>query len=245
MESVVKAYRAAAYYFAISVFVAVSFLLNCLCFLIGLLPGTRVLKNPLRCMLQFLFIHWARFVGFIGVLRLSCPPRTQWKREKGEIWVMNHPSILDGSYLLKFIANGTCVYKHQIGSNPLYGSVAKLAGHIPNVGGPDMVRMACEALGRGEDLVIFPEGTRTTFLDLEKFKPGFALIAKRSGAAVNVLWMDGPADFMTREMPFWKMPDLPAEVAISRIGRLEGCGRMSVPELLSRVNAIYEERLGA
>ncbi|MDQ8186364.1 lysophospholipid acyltransferase family protein [Pelagicoccus sp. SDUM812002] len=181
-------------------------------------------------------------MGFIGVLRLTTPDKTPRKATGGEIWVMNHPSILDGSYLLKYVTNGTCIYKDQIGSNPLYGSTAKLAQHIPNVGGPDMVRLACEVLARGEDLIIFPEGTRCTKADLSKFKSGFALIAKRSKAAINVMWMESPDDFMTREAPFWKVPQLTAEVDISRIERIEGGDCRSVRDILERVKECYAER---
>ncbi len=237
-----RGYLCLAYYFALAVFLVVSFMLNVVCFFIRWVPGSSVLKQPLRSLLQFLFRRWAWFMGFIGVLRLTTPEKTARKSEGGEIWIMNHPSILDGSYLLRFISNGTCIYKHEIGSNPLYGSTAKLARHIPNVGGADMVRMACEALGRGEDVLIFPEGTRTTHVDVTKFKSGFALIAKRAKTAINVMWVTSPDDFMTRETPCWKVPRLPAAVDIVRIARLEGAECSSVPRILERVKACYEER---
>jgi len=220
MKTVSRVYLCLAYYFAVSVFLLVSFVINVLSFVLSFAPGSANLKRPLRTTLQFLFRRWAWFMGFIRVLRLTTPDKTRRKAKDGEIWIMNHPSLLDGSYLLKFITNGTCIYKEAIGSNPLYGSTAKLAQYIPNVGGADMVRQACESLERGEDLVIFPEGTRSTHVDLSRFKPGFALIAKRSGAPINLMWINSPKDFMTREAQFWKVPRLTAEVDISQIATI-------------------------
>lgn len=231
-----------AYYFAVAVILLVSFVVNTVAFLVGWGPGAPVLKRPLRGLLQFLFIRWAWLMGVIGILRLMTPAKTSRKPGAGELWVMNHPSLLDASYLLKFVTNGTCIHKYQIGSNPLYGSTARLAQHIPNIGGADMVRVACEALGRGEDLLIFPEGTRTTHVDVETFKSGFALIAKRSKAVVNVMWMESPDDFMTRETPFWRVPKLPAEVTIEQIARIDGGAYESVPAILDAVKTCYQEK---
>jgi 1-acyl-sn-glycerol-3-phosphate acyltransferase len=181
-------------------------------------------------------------MGFIRVLNLQTPPKTQKKVKDGEIWVMNHPSLLDGSYMLKFITNGFCVYKREIGSNPFYGSTAKLANYIPNIGGPDMVRMACDALARGEDLVVFPEGTRSTKINLDNFRPGFALIAKRSKALINVMWMESPDDFMTRDAPFWKVPELTAHIAISQINRIDPNKVKSVKKIVEEVKRSYQNR---
>jgi len=181
-------------------------------------------------------------MGFIGVLDLRTPDRTEKKNKDGAIWIMNHPSFLDGSYLLKFVTNGTCIYKHKIGSNPLYGSTAKLAQHIPNVGGADLVRQACEAIERGENLIVFPEGTRSTHVDVDRFKPGFALIAKRSGAPINLLWIDSPLDFMTRENPYWKAPRLPANVKISSLGTLNPEDFTSPKSIFSEVLRSYKAK---
>jgi len=234
-----KIYLACAYFFAVTIFIIASLSVNLICFIIGLFPGASSLKSPLRLVLQFLFGRWAWFMGFIGVLDLRTPEKTDRGKKGGQIWVMNHPSLLDGSYLLKFITNGVCIYKREIGKNPLYGATAKLANYIPNVGGPDLVRMACDALDKGEDLVVFPEGTRSTIVNLDNFKPGFALIAKRSKAPINVLWMESPPDFMTRDVPFWKVPQLTAHVTIDQIDRIESGELGSVEEILSRVKSCY------
>lgn len=239
--SLKRIYLACAYYFAVLVFLFVSLLVNMICFLLELIPGSGVLQWPLRSVLQFLFRRWAWFMGFIGVLKLVTPTRTLRKKMAGQIWVMNHPSLLDGSYLLKFITNGVCIYKREIGKNPFYGSTAKLANYLPNVGGPDLVRMGCATLARGEDLIVFPEGTRSTQVNLEFFKPGFALIAKRSNALINVLWMETPPDFMTREVSFWKVPQLTACITIRQLDQIDPSGFESVQALVARVKMCYSE----
>ncbi len=242
MKSLFRVYLILAYYFAVTVFLIVSFGINLLCLIVGFVPGSRVLYHLLRSVLQFLFRRWAWFMGFIRVLNLQTPAKTVRKEKNGEIWVMNHPSLLDASYMLKFITNGVCIYKQAIAVNPFYGATAKLANYLPNIGGPDMVRMACEALARGEDLIIFPEGTRSTKVNLDNFKPGFALIAQRSKALINVMWMDSPDDFMTREVPWGKVPELTAHVTISQINQIDPTVIKSVEMIVEEVKQNYRER---
>jgi 1-acyl-sn-glycerol-3-phosphate acyltransferase len=238
-----RIYLIFAYYFAVTVFLIVSFCLNLLCLIVGWIPGSIKLYRSLRTFLQFLFRRWAWFMGFIRVLNLQTPPKTLKKVKDGEIWVLNHPSLLDGSYMLKFITNGFCIYKREIGGNPFYGATAKLANYIPNMGGADMVRMACAALKRGEDLVVFPEGTRSTKINLDNFRPGFALIAKRSKALINVMSMESPDDFMTRNAPFWKVPELTAHITISQINQIDPIKLKSVEMIVEEVKRSYQRRL--
>ena len=242
MHLIYRFYYSCAYLFGISVFLIVSLSINILSFVILLVAGSRDLSSRCRSVLQFLFRGWAWFLNFIGVLDLKTPSKTTGSAERGKIWIMNHPTILDASYMLKFITGGTCIYKKEIGSNPLYGSTAKLAGYIPNVGGADLVRRACEALEQGQDLIIFPEGTRSTHINLDNFKPGFALIAKRSKATVNVMWMESPADFMTREVKFWKVPHLTAHVTIDKIGQVDVGPDSTVSSIIEEAKQCYLNR---
>ena len=238
-----RVYEIFAYYFAVLVFFFASFLINLLSLICLILPGNRWLAKPLRLILQSLFIFWANFVGWIGILKLKTPPKTEMRTSDGSVWVMNHPTILDGSYLLKFITNGTCIYKHAIYANPFYGCTARLANYIPNVGGPDLIRLAVASLRRGEDVAIFPEGTRSTRMNISNFKPGFALISKRANAPIHVLKTDNPPNFMTREVNVWKVPSLPIHVNISLLETINPHPNETVDELMNRVIDVYENEM--
>lgn len=242
MQFISRVYYSFAYWFSLSLFLVVSFFVNIVCWFILWLPGAEQRVPRCRAVLQRLYACWGVVVRRLGVLDLKTPQRRARPSGQGEIWVMNHPTLLDASHLFKFTTNSTCIYKRSIGSNPFYGATAKLANYIPNVGGADLVRLACGALERGEDLIIFPEGTRTTHLDLDAFKSGFALIAKRSGAVINVMWLDGPDGFMTREASVWKPPSSTAHVSISQIGRVDPAGLRSVGAIVSAVKQRYFDR---
>jgi len=239
MASLKRAYLCFAYYGGLSIFAVGGLLVNAACFLLRFAVDDGRLAQPARRWLQWLFTGWKRGLRMTGVLRLeSIPPRHPGE-SFGEIYVSNHPSIMDATYLFQFIPNATCIYKHDIEVNPFYGSTARILGLIPNLGGAHIVRSACRALERGENLIVFPEGTRSTIVDPGRFKPGFALIAKRAGAVIRVLSIDSPDDFMVKERSILHAPRMPAEVRVSEIGKVDASDHDSIDAIMEAVRTHY------
>ena len=242
MNAMRRCLRIGAYHTAMLLFLVLSFSANLVCLIILLVPGARGLKGGLRRFLQKFYQFWARLMRWMGVLDLETPGNTETRSADGEIWVMNHPSLMDASYLFKFISNATCIYKHSIGWNPFYGAIARLADYIPNSSGLGIVRIACAGLARGENLIVFPEGTRSTRIALDNFKPGFALIAKRSAAPINLLWIDSPDDFMTKGQSYWVVPKERPQMKIQQIGRVDPAQFDSVEAIMEEVKRQFREK---
>jgi len=98
----------------------------------------------------------------------------------GKLIVANHPTLLDAVFLMALIPNATFIVKAAMANHPFTGGIARLAGYIPNnEDGIDLLENAVNALQRGDALVIFPAGTRTTGRGV-KFKRGAANIAVAS-----------------------------------------------------------------
>jgi len=67
------------------------------------------------------------------------------------------------------------------------------------------VRETMRRLSRGEAVLMFPEGTRTPDGEIGTFMPGFAMIAVRSGAAVQPVAIEGAFDVWPRRNRFpWR-----------------------------------------
>ena len=64
------------------------------------------------------------------------------------------------------------------------------------------VRETMRRLGRGEAVLMFPEGTRTLDGEIGTFMPGFSMIAVRSGAAVQPAAIEGAFDVWPRTNRF-------------------------------------------
>jgi len=69
------------------------------------------------------------------------------------------------------------------------------------------IRTTMELLKEGNAVVVFPEGSRTFDGKLQPLLPGFCLLARRSGATVVPVALDGAFDAMPRGSHFaWPAP---------------------------------------
>jgi 1-acyl-sn-glycerol-3-phosphate acyltransferase len=138
--------------------------------------------------------------------------------ERGLVIVANHPSLLDALMLVAQLPRSFCVMKASLMRNPFLGPGALLARYIRNDGPRAMVRQAVDDLRAGGQLVMFPEGTRTTSASLNAFQGGFALIARRANAPVQTVFIDTTSPYLGKGWPIWRLPPLPVEFSL-RIGR--------------------------
>ncbi len=126
---------------------------------------------------------WANFAGFtklmtaVGVLEYDVRGRAKLER-RGCVVVANHPSLIDVVLLLGVMPRADCIVKQPLWNSPVTGAPLRMAGYIPNAGGPELVERACASLEAGNRLLVFPEGTRT--------RPGQPLRLQRGAANIAV-----------------------------------------------------------
>jgi 1-acyl-sn-glycerol-3-phosphate acyltransferase len=177
-------------------------------------------------------IFWAA-ARASGLLRMDAQALRALADERGLVIVANHPSLLDALMLVAQLPRSFCVMKASLMHNPLLGPGALLARYIRNDCARTMVRQAVDDLRAGGQLVMFPEGTRTTGALLNPFQGGFALIARRANAPVQTVFIDTTSPYLGKGWPIWKLPPLPIEFSL-RIGRRFDPG----PEINAWVNDI-------
>lgn len=231
------------YYFVIGLFFVGSLFLNLVSALLLLLPRSLCPVNTVRASLRGMFRVWLGLAEAWNLCRFDFEDLQKYNDEKPRIWVMNHPTVVDGIYLLSLLPRSICIYKGSIAANPFYGFIAKLAHHLPNAPGPDMIREAVERLEKGEQIIVFPEGTRREKMDTNAMKGGFALMAIRAKVKIELLWIDNPPGFMTKEANTWIPPQMPGRVRIRRFGSIEPTEGESATLLLRRVADAYDERI--
>ena len=162
-------------------------------------------------------LFW-RVAGISGLLRMDAGALDALAEERGLILVANHPSLLDALMLVARLPRSACVMKAKLMHNPFLGPGARLARYIGNDSPHGMVRMAVADLREGGQLVMFPEGTRTTRQPLNPLRPGFALIAKRADAPIQTVFIDTASPYLGKGWPLWRLPPLPIEFTV-RLGR--------------------------
>jgi len=140
------------------------------------------------------------------------------RSEGGLVIAPNHPTLLDVTLVTSRLSRITCIMKGNLRYNVLLDDGARLARYIRNDSPYGMVKRAVEEIGRGHQLLVFPEGTRTVQAPVNRFKPGFALIAQRARVPVQTVFIETDSPFLCKGWPRWRRPDLPIRYRV-RLGR--------------------------
>jgi 1-acyl-sn-glycerol-3-phosphate acyltransferase len=114
----------------------------------------------------------------------------------GAVIASNHPSILDGLFLfavsprpVRFLV-AEHFYRHPL-LKPFFQAVGSIEVYRTQTHNGDALRMAIEALERGELIGIFPEGTTHFGGTMQHIKQGVALLALKTGCPVIPLGIRG------------------------------------------------------
>ena len=159
--------------------------------------GKKLLKKAFQSFL------WG--MRFIGVMDLHVENLNRAK-PGGSIVVANHPSLIDAIILSSLFENPNGVIKSSLLNNPCMFGLAKLAGLICNMDGRELIRKSIESLSNKDNLLIFPEGTRTIDLNKVKFKPGAAYIALKGGFNITPVFISISEPVLRKGYSWYKIP---------------------------------------
>jgi 1-acyl-sn-glycerol-3-phosphate acyltransferase len=126
-------------------------------------------------------------------------------RDRACIYMSNHQSHLDIPILFSvFPGTLRMVAKAELFKVPIWGRAMKEAGFVRVTRAGDRVqaiaamRECAEALGRGVNVWIAPEGTRSIDGKLAKFKKGGFILARDTGADIVPIAIDGSRDILPK-----------------------------------------------
>ena len=153
-------------------------------------------------------MFWA-ITRAVGMLRLEAEVLDALQHERRLIIVANHPSMLDALMLVARLPRSACIMKASLLDNIFLGSGARLARYISNASALTMLRQSVADLRGGSQLVMFPEGTRTTRWPVNRFQPGVTQIARLAQAPIQTVFIHTDSPYLGKGWPLWKLPPLP------------------------------------
>jgi len=171
-----------------------------------------------RHVIGMLFRSFLGLLRTTGLVRLDLTALEALRHERGLIIAPNHPCLLDAVFVIAYVPSVSCIMKAEIWDNVVLGGGARLAGYIRNDAPLNMVRLAAQELRDGHPLLVFPEGTRTRHRPVNRFKGGFALMAKRAGAPIQTVFIETESAFLGKGWPLLRKPVFPL-VYRARLGR--------------------------
>lgn len=145
-------------------------------------------------------VCWAFGVVFF---RIRCHHRERIPATGGFLLLSNHQSFLDPPLVgmvvprrINYLARDT-LFK-----NPLFAWLIRSFDAIPidreglGIGG---LKETLRRLKRGEIVLLFPEGTRSSDGEVQSLKPGFSALADRGGVPIVPIAMDGAHEAFPRK----------------------------------------------
>lgn len=170
-----------------------------------------------RWMIALGFRTYLRFLELSGIIKCDLGALDELSRERSLIIAPNHPSLIDAVLIVSRLRNVVCIMKANLWNQLTFGGSAKLAGYIRNISQAKLITEATQEIQAGSHLLVFPEGTRTIGNTIRPFKGGFALIAKRAHAPVQVVLIEINRPFLCKGCSLLKKPEFPLEFRV-RLG---------------------------
>jgi 1-acyl-sn-glycerol-3-phosphate acyltransferase len=194
-------------------------------------------------LIRGLFNGWLQVSSRIGVFDIRFLEAEKLRDLRATVLAPNHPSLIDAVILLSIVPNTVCIMRANLIESPFLGGAARLAGFVPNDKGPALVRHGIEKIRAGENLLIFPEGTRTEAQAINSFKHGFALIAKKTGAPIQTVFIEREGRYLSKGMALLSFGRPPFRFRL-RLGELfRAAPDETAQQLSGRLERYFREHL--
>ena len=157
----------------------------------------------------------------------------------------NHTSLWDVVFIIARLPSAVCVMKKSILMNPLLGGGARLAGYIANDRMTRMIRDASKSLAAGGQLLLFPEGTRTSpdACWINPLKGGCSIIATRCQVPIYPIFIRSNTRFLQKGWPLWRRPIFPITIRFELGEPLVPSPDETSQAITTRLTEVFEAEL--
>lgn len=130
----------------------------------------------------------------------------------------NHPCLLDAVLLVSRLPDAVCVMKGSLHRSFLLGPASRLARYVPNDSLARLITSAGEELKLGGQLLLFPEGTRSSAYPIGPFTDAVGALSRRTGVPVQAVIIEADQRFTGKGWTLASRPRLPLTYRV-RVGR--------------------------
>lgn len=153
------------------------------------------------------FVSWS-FRGFINMMRFTgalkfIKPVDDFKNIHKKVIIANHPSMLDFVFIMALVPNANCIVRGGLAKTILAG-VIRQCYIVNTLDFDELCKLCKQTIDEGNNVIIFPEGTRTPRHGKNPYKKGAARIAYYSKCDILPILVGGNDKFgLGKHDPFW------------------------------------------
>lgn len=161
-------------------------------------------------------IHLAAMEA-LGAWRLDLRALDELRDAGPLIIAPNHPCLLDAILVVSRLPNVLCVMKRSLAASFLLGPAARLARYVPNSSLRRLLTLGASELREGGQLLLFPEGTRSTGHPVGPLTEAVGALSRHAKAPVQVVIIESSAAFLGKGWKALARPPLPVAFRV-RLG---------------------------
>ena len=171
-------------------------------------------------------------------------------RRRGLLILASHPSLIDVVFLMALVRNADCVVKAALLRNPFTRGPVRAAGFVCNDSGPGLIDDCVASVRSGNNLIVFPEGTRTPAGSaLGRLQRGAANLAVRGGLPITPVRISCTQQMLGKADKWWRVPcraghfvidvgaDIPIDSHLAEVGAQALAARRLNDELARHLGA--------
>ncbi|WP_235428272.1 MULTISPECIES: lysophospholipid acyltransferase family protein [Xenorhabdus] len=142
----------------------------------------------------------------LGVLDYHFNGLDKVRADKGCLIVANHPTLLDYVILASALPDIDCIVKSALLRNPFISGVIRSARYPVNSDAETLLPVCRGRLASGHNILIFPEGTRTTPGQSMTLQRGAANIAVRCECDLRIIHITCSQRMLDKKSQWYQIP---------------------------------------
>lgn len=200
----------ACYYLLLVFFAAGIYAINLICLFATFLIPKEKARGILLKIVRLLFRVYIGLMLHLGMLHSNCYILKRLQPGKGgRLIIANHPSLMDAPFFLSRIPGLVCIYKSSLKQSFSMGRTAKTLGYLSNDEGIVLLKEIVDRLKAGKQVLLFPEGTRTSRGSLAAMNSGYALVAMQAQVPVQLIRIREDSPILSKGWPILKTVPFP------------------------------------
>lgn len=154
--------------------------------------------------LSFRMFIW--LIQALGVMTYERYGSARLRGVSGTLVVANHPTLVDVVCIIAMLPTALCVVKRAAWSNPFLAGVMWATGYIQDEDPMRLVAACAQSLEDGNNLVVFPEATRSVPGQPLRLRRGAASIIRVSRNAFIPVIITCKPPYLTKREKWYQIP---------------------------------------
>ena len=160
----------------------------------------------MRGVIHHLFRAFVAMMCWFGLCSVEVRGRERLRRH-GLLILASHPSLIDVVFLMSLVRDADCIVKAALVRNPFTRGPVRAAGFVCNDSGPGLIADCVTSVRAGNNLIVFPEGTRTPAgSPLGRLQRGAANLAVRGALAITPVRISCSQPMLAKNDKWWRVP---------------------------------------